>query len=57
MLHLRNRPRTIKGEPQSFYYEFFDIFDIFGDRRPTVVYGEEHVSTARRHISGFIDLF
>ena len=42
-----------KGETQSFYNEFFDIF---GVRRRTVARYEEHVQRLN-NTSGFIDLF
>ena len=42
-----------KGETQSFYNEFFQIF---GVRRPTVARYEEHVRRLD-DTSGFIDLF
>ena len=42
-----------KGETQSFYNEFFDIF---GVRRRTVARYEEHVRRLD-NTSGFIDLF
>ena len=42
-----------KGETQSFYNEFFDVF---GVRRRTVARYEEHVAKLDNR-SGFIDLF
>ena len=42
-----------KGEPHSFYNDFFDIF---GVRRRTVARYEEHVKRLDNS-SGFIDLF
>ena len=43
-----------KGETQSFYNEFFEIF---GVRRRTVARYEEHVKKRLDNSSGYIDLF
>ncbi len=43
-----------KGETQSFYNDFFEIF---GDKRRTVASYEKRVQTLDKGGSGFIDLF